>query len=199
MGAAPSLREGTLPLGPRGLTLGILADTHIPDRARDLPPEVLEIFQEAGVSAILHAGDVIQERVLATLEALAPVYAVRGNRDIYFLRHLPKRWLLRCGPVTIGMVHSHGTLKDYLTDKAIHLLRGAPFARFEGRARRTFPQAKVVVFGHIHHPVNRQVGEQLLFNPGSPVVPIFKHLPPSVGLLHIDPDGRVRGEIRPLG
>lgn len=198
MGAAPSLREGTLPLGPRGLTLGVLADTHIPDRARDLPPEVLEIFREAGVGAILHAGDVVQGRVLTALEAVAPVYAVRGNRDVYFLRHLPKRWLLRCGPVTIGMVHSHGTLKEYLEDKVIHLLRGAPFARFERRAQRAFPQAQVVVFGHIHYPVNRRVGAQWLFNPGSPVAPIFKDLPPTVGLLHIDPQGKVHAEIAPL-
>ena len=65
-------------------TLGVLADTHIPDRVNQLNPRVLEIFQQAEVNAILHAGDVSVPRVLEELGQVAPVHAVRG-KSRYFL------------------------------------------------------------------------------------------------------------------
>lgn len=186
--------------------LGVIADTHIPDRARRLPPRVTDIFRQAGVRAILHAGDLIHPRVMRELAALAPVYAVRGNRDIYLLRHLPKQRVLTLSELsgtplpaeedlTIGLIHGHGTLREYLHDKLTHFLRGVPFRRFAQRALDAFPQAQVVVFGHIHYPLNRVVEGRLLFNPGSPTVPIFKDLPPTVGLLYLAPGERPRGEI----
>ena len=63
------------------IRLGVISDTHIPDRARRLNERVIPVFREAGVSAILHAGDVSTPRVLKQLEEVAPVYATRGNRD----------------------------------------------------------------------------------------------------------------------
>ena len=176
------------------ITLGVVADTHIPDRESHLPAQVLRVFQQANVAAILHAGDVIHPRVLDALATVAPVYAVRGNRDFYFLRHLPPRWEGRFEGVTVGMTHSHGTLRQYLADKWHHWRHGVPFARFEQRALAAFPQAGVVVFGHTHYPVCKWVGRQLLCNPGSPVHPIFPHVMPSVALLHIQGE-RVRGEV----
>jgi len=176
------------------VTLGVIADTHIPDRARRLPPRVQAVFRQAQVDAILHAGDVIHPRVLTALEAIAPVYAVRGNRDLYFLRRLPSRWEGRFEQVTVGLMHSHGSLQQYLADKWHHWRHGVPFARFEQRALAAFPRADVIVFGHTHYPVCKRVGRQLLCNPGSPVRPIFPHVAPSVALLHIDGE-RVWGEI----
>ena len=73
------------------ITLGVLADTHVPDRVTQLNRRVLEIFQRAEVNAILHAGDVSIPRVLEELKQVAPVHAVQGNRDIFYLRQLPMR------------------------------------------------------------------------------------------------------------
>ena len=39
-------------------SLGVLADTHIPDRVPELDPQIIQVFRRAGVAAILHAGDV---------------------------------------------------------------------------------------------------------------------------------------------
>ncbi|HIQ09016.1 MAG TPA: YfcE family phosphodiesterase [Anaerolineaceae bacterium] len=186
--------------------IGVIADTHIPDRTRRLPTRVTDIFRHAGVQAILHAGDLIHPRVLQELETLAPVYAVRGNRDIYLLHHLPRQRVFTLSelagePVppeadlTIGLIHGHGTLREYLHDKLTHFLRGVPFRRFAQRALDAFPQAQVVVFGHIHYPLNRVIEGRLLFNPGSPTVPIFKDLPPTVGLLYLTPGETPQGEI----
>ncbi len=191
------------------LVLGVIADTHIPDRARSLPPQVEAVFRQAGVRVILHAGDLIHPRVLRQLEALAPTYAVRGNRDIYLLRHLPRQRVFTLSElsgqplppeqdITIGLIHGHGTLKEYLHDKVTHLFRGVPFRRFEERALAAFPQAQVVIFGHIHFPVQRVIEGRLLFNPGSPTTPIFRGLPPTVGLLYLTPGQPPRAEIREL-
>jgi predicted phosphodiesterase len=63
--------------------LGVLADTHIPDRVPGLNPRVLKIFQQARVSEILHAGDVSIPQVLEELRQVAPVSVVQGNRDFF--------------------------------------------------------------------------------------------------------------------
>src|SRR5205814_6403698 len=59
---------------PPMLTVGVISDTHGLVR-----PEALAALQ--GCAHILHAGDVGNAEVLATLRALAPVTAVRGNND----------------------------------------------------------------------------------------------------------------------
>jgi putative phosphoesterase len=154
------------------VTLGVLADTHIPDRAPGLPQGLLERFRQAGVAAILHAGDVCVPEVLDALAEIAPVHAVRGNRDIFYLRSLPIRLDLEFLGVSIGLVHGHGSLRNYLLDRAA-LLPGRR-ARQESTAGaycRLSPSRSVVVFGHIHRPINEWVEGQLLFNPGSACCP----------------------------
>src|SRR4030042_2210220 len=121
-------------------TLGVVADTHIPDRVTQLNPRVLEIFQEARVKAILHAGDVSVPKVLEELRQLAPVYAVQGNRDIFHLRQLPMQIELDMDGVSIGMAHGHGTLSRYMIDKIHRAMRGRLGERDLTRLLETFPE-----------------------------------------------------------
>jgi uncharacterized protein len=129
------------------MIVGVLADTHVPKRARDLP---LQAYQHlARVDAIIHAGDVVSQAMLDRLETIAPVFAVLGNNDHSMV--LPAQLTLCWEDVPLAVVHNSG-------------------AR-EGRAarmRRWFPSARVVVFGHSHVPVNNCDAGLLLFNPGSP-------------------------------
>ena len=61
------------------------------------------------------------------------------------------------------------------------------------------PDARVYLFGHTHHPVNRVVDGRLYFNPGSACSNfINQYSPPSFGVLHFTQDGQVQGEICPL-
>ena len=179
------------------LTLGVIADTHIPDRARQVPPLVFTIFKQAKVTEILHAGDISTQRVLDQLEEIAPVQAVRGNRD-WFVKNLPMHMTLKYEDVTIGLTHGHGSFRGYILDKLHYFLRGPrKFAYVENIALGIFPEADVIVFGHNHVPVNRRMDNgQLLFNPGSPTIPNFfvKNVPTCVGLIHID-GSMVEGEI----
>lgn len=178
------------------LTLGVIADTHIPDRARNVPPEVFEVFTQADVTAILHAGDISLKRVLRQLEEVAPVYAVRGNRD-WFVPGLPMHQRLEFEAISIGLTHGHGSWGGYILDKLNFIINGPrKFSYVENKVKRIFPDTDVVVFGHNHNPVNRWEDGRLIFNPGSPTCPnrYLRNAPHTVGLLHIDGD-KVAGEI----
>ena len=179
------------------LTLGVIADTHIPDRKRSLHPKVLPIYKNAKVDAILHAGDASVPKVITQLETIAPVHAVRGNRDLFGFRGTPYHRTLDYEGVSIGLTHGHGNWLQYIQEKIKYLIRGLPkISQFEDYAIGMFPDTNVVILGHYHSPVNRWQNGQLIFNPGSACCqnPLIAKLPPSIGLLHID-NGNVIGEI----
>lgn len=178
-------------------TLGVIADTHIPDRGKKLHPQALKTFREANVDAILHAGDLSTRQVLRELEQIAPVHVVRGNVDMLIPTGLPDQVELTFEGVTIGMTHGHGGFYRYAIDRVTMMIRGPhPFSYFEENAMRKFPAVDVIILGHSHVPICKQVGNQLIFNPGSPTVPNRNGPNPqqTVGLLHIDGEN-VRGEI----
>jgi hypothetical protein len=178
------------------LTLGVLADTHVPERAAHLHPEIIPFFKKAEVRAILHAGDVSRKSVLEELAAVAPVHAVRGNRDIIGQGGLPMWQILQFEDVRVGLTHGHGGWGRYILDKFSYLLFGPQrFSFFMQRARQTIPEeVDVVVFGHNHSPMNKVEDGQLIFNPGSAWRQFPPAAPPSVGLLRINGD-KVEGEI----
>lgn len=179
------------------LTLGVIADTHIPDRAAQIPPSALDLFSSQHVHAILHAGDLSVRRVLDQLEEIAPVYAIRGNTDILLLGTLPWKRRLTFEGVTIGMAHGHGNWLKYIPNRIDYYFHGPKkFSYYEDTARQQMPGCQVVVCGHTHVPANYWHQGQLIFNPGSATRPnaVLPSLPPSVGLLHLD-QGNVWGEI----
>jgi putative phosphoesterase len=181
------------------LTIGVISDTHVPDRLRELDTQVISIFRAAQVAAIMHAGDVSGPDLLAQLEEVAPVYAVRGNRDWVRLRHLPDELSLTFDGVNICMAHGHGGWVKYLLDKPYFYRYGYHPERLLPRLQARFPEAQVIIFGHGHTSHNRRENGQLLFNPGSPHLPDRAHHTRSIGLLHIPAAGVVQGEIVELG
>jgi hypothetical protein len=105
-----------------------------------------------GAAAILHAGDLLDAGVLASLAGYAPVHAVLGNNDVSLAGRLPHTLVVELAGVSVGLIHDSG-----------------PSRGRAGRLRRRFPAADVVVFGHSHASVAEEGEEgQLLFNPGSP-------------------------------
>lgn len=99
-----------------------------------------------GVDLILHAGDVGAPEILETLEALAPVIAVRGNVDSsWWGRALPVTELIEAGPATIYMLH---ILEDLDLNPAT--------AGFH-----------IVISGHSHKPGQHWKDGVLYINPGS--------------------------------
>lgn len=156
--------------------VGIISDTHIP-HFRRLPEPLWVHF--AGVELIIHAGDLSVLSVIAELETIAPVVAVQGNVEHEeVVLKLPIKREVVVGQCRIGIVHILGDS-----------------ARYAKTARREFPTARVVVFGHSHNPYNQEHDGQLLFNPGS-ATDRRRQPTCSIGMLYIDDEtGSVRGEI----
>lgn len=157
----------------------VLADTHTRGMNRTIPMGAWPYIETA--DHILHAGDVVEPGVLDDLKQFAPLTVVLGNCDAYDIRDwgAAEEAEVELGGIRIAMIHDSG------------LRHGR-----RERMRKRFPDARVVVFGHSHLPVNEDDGELLLFNPGSPTWP--RKAPfPSMGLLWIE-DGTVEGEIFPV-
>ena len=187
---------------PPPVTLGVVADTHVHDRYPSLPSDVLQVFDRARVQAILHAGDVTHPRVLHQLAEVAPVYAVRGNRDFLLGLRLPPVQEFQIGPYRVALVHGHGSFWRYVVDKMAFLVgRPLTFRTLENRAHAWFPHAQVVIMGHTHVPVLRRREGRWVFNPGSPTVPpsLTNRIPRTVGLLHVSPEGALKFEFVLLG
>ncbi len=139
--------------------VGIISDTH-----GLLRPEVAAAF--AGVSLILHAGDVGGAGVLEALSTIAPVDAVFGNVDD---PHDPS--LARQRAVTLGGVIVHVSHGHELGRPTAELM----LARYRG---------DVVIFGHTHKAVVVRDGSRVAFNPGA-AGPRRFDLKPSVARLTI--------------
>ena len=99
-------------------TIGLIADTHLPQRLRRLPAGLDRAFR--GVDLILHAGDLNSVSVLDELQRIAPALAVVGNADL-FGTGLPQRRTVEIGGRRIGLTHGHGNWARYVWRKAIEL------------------------------------------------------------------------------
>ncbi|MFC5178636.1 metallophosphoesterase family protein [Nocardioides taihuensis] len=130
----------------------IVADTHVPKRARDLAPALWHEIEAADV--VLHAGDWVDETLLDAFEARARrLVAVRGNNDHGALRErLPEVARVEVDGVRIAVVHETGSAKGR-----------------EERCSAAYDDVDVLVFGHSHIPwdTTSTTGLRLL-NPGSP-------------------------------
>jgi putative phosphoesterase len=177
------------------IRIGVVADTHVPDRVDSLHPELIPKLIANNVSQILHAGDVCVTSVLDELAQIAPVIAVGGNRDWLFLNRLPLVRFFEIAGTSIALVHGHGGFLPYFLDKWYYLTEGYRQARYLEKVRKAAPEAKVVVFGHTHQPANLWQADQLFFNPGSASVEPVRDSNPSFGILHFSTGGNVHGEV----
>jgi len=152
------------------MKIGVISDTHIPERAREIPEEILNSFKD--VEMIIHAGDLADLCVLDTLKTVCNnVKAVWGNMDPYAVRkELPQKEVIEVGNYKIGVIHGWGP--PY---KLIDLMK----EEFKNES------VNVIIFGHSHSAVNEKRGDILYFNPGSPTDKIFSPYN-SYGILEIN-------------
>jgi len=83
-------------------------DTHVGGRIKSLPKELLDGLR--GVDLIIHAGDILKDFVIYELEEIAPVEAVAGNNDDYYMQHkLGVKKIINAGKFKIGITHDTGS------------------------------------------------------------------------------------------
>jgi uncharacterized protein len=130
----------------------LIADTHVPRRARDLPAPVWDEVARADV--VVHAGDWVAPELLDKLETRASqLVACWGNNDGPALRvRLPERADAMLDGLHLTVIHETGAA-----------------AGREARMSRLYPNSDVLVFGHSHIPWDTTTPTGLrLLNPGSP-------------------------------
>lgn len=174
------------------INVAVLADTHIPDRVKGLHPQLLDAMVNNAVDLILHAGDISLQRVLDELREVAPVYAVRGNRDLLFSRSLPMSRRLRINGVSIYMTHGHINMRQYWRDKFANILHGYQFERYYRRLLAACADAEVIIYGHSHHAEHQARDGRLFFNPGSCSVAEKPDYRLSFGILEVSSGGEVK-------
>ena len=136
------------------MLIGLISDTHIPDRARIIPQKVLDEFKD--VDLIIHAGDLTVQAVIDELEEIAPVMAVQGNMDRVAGLDLPKARVIDVEGLKIGVAHGE-VYPRADTQQLLYLARQL--------------EVDILVTGHSHQPKIEQIEDVLLINPGSPIVP----------------------------
>ena len=136
------------------MKIGLISDTHIPDRARIVPQKVIDAFSD--VDLILHAGDLTSPGVIEELEELAPVMAVQGNMDRVSGIDLPKAKVIDVEGLKLGVIHGE-VYPRADSDQLLYLAKEL--------------DVDILVSGHSHQPKIEQKEGILLLNPGSPVVP----------------------------
>jgi putative phosphoesterase len=116
--------------------IGIISDTH-----GLLRSEVMEALN--GCDVILHGGDINRLDIIDQLEAIAPVYVVRGNNDKDWAEHIPMFLDFELAGLHIYMTHKKKDLPEDLSNYDL------------------------VVFGHSHKYEESRQGKTVLLNPGS--------------------------------
>lgn len=140
--------------------IGLISDTH-----GLLRNEVHDAL--AGVSMILHAGDVCSDTILDELALIAPVHAVYGNCDYPWGLDLTAERVLEVDGLRIHLSHGHEL--------------GRPGS---ARLAEAYPGFDVIVYGHTHIQKVERVGNVLVVNPGAAGARRF-NLAPSVARLRI--------------
>lgn len=148
----------------------ILADTHVPRRARELPASVWADIESADV--VMHAGDWVDVALLEAMRSRASrLVGVVGNNDGAALREqLPEVATVEIADVRFTLVHE----------------TGASVGRERRMDARYAGSTDVVVFGHSHIPWDSRTPAGLrLLNPGSPTdrrrQPVGTYLRAAVG------------------
>ena len=154
------------------MRIGVISDTH-----GLLRPEVFEAFR--GVDLVLHAGDIGPPALLTELEAIAPVKAVWGNTDGFDVRvRVPEFVEIEIEGFPFVVVHGHQF--------------GSPTPE---ALQASFPEALVIIYGHTHRPLLTLVDTVVtVMNPGGAGRRRFD-LPPSVGILELEPGIPPRGRL----
>jgi len=180
------------------ITFDVIADTHLPDRVKALPEGILEKFRESSVNEILHAGDASCWKVVQSLETIAPVRVVQGNRDWLFRMSTPRDITFMVNNIQITLAHGHRSMFHYMGDKWAYITKGYSFERYFKHLSKDYPASDLIIFGHTHYQTAEWVEGKLLFNPGAAYPCKHNEFNPQFGVISITPKGQIRTECHQL-
>ena len=134
------------------MRIGVVSDTH--NNLKNCR-RIVQLFNEAGVDAVVHTGDITQARTLAEFTALdAPLYGVFGNND-------QEREALTAAALKFGFQFQDPPLEVVWSDRRIVVVHDP-----RDLAGTLGPEHDIALHGHTHLLRMERDGRQLLFNPG---------------------------------
>ncbi len=155
----------------------VVSDTHGRDQNFY---DVLDI--EEPLDGIIHCGDFEGSEGRFAMASNCPVYFVAGNND--FFSDLNREIEFDLEGHHFFVTHGH----NYMVSMDLENIRS------EGISRG----ADVIIFGHTHKPVAKELDGVYLFNPGSLSYPRQEGRKPSYLLISIDFDNMIKYEIKYL-
>ncbi len=124
--------------------IGILSDTH-----GIIHSAVISLMNECDF--VIHAGDIVDESSLSSLNPKQQFLAVKGNNDQHISTYGEAELLdLPGGSIAIEHGHLHGHVQPN-----------------HESLRSTYPEARVIVYGHTHKQVIDKKFMPWVINPGS--------------------------------
>lgn len=134
------------------MRIGVISDTHIPDRSGHIPQPVMDAFKH--VDLIVHAGDFVNLGAIDELRLACPkIVGVAGNMDSpEVVEKFRAKEVFEISGFKFGLMHGYGAPVNL-----IKLLKDAFNAE----------KPDVIIFGHSHKAMNQFVDGVLFFNPGS--------------------------------
>jgi len=140
------------------LLIGLISDTHIPDRTSEIPLNVINDFKNKNVDYIFHMGDwssiEIYNYFIETF-GKNKVFGVLGNMDLdaKLKKFLPEQQEFELYGHKIFM--THGTGGPNIIIKRLN--KNYNLFKYD-----------LIIFGHTHHPVNEMWRDGKLYvNPGT--------------------------------
>ncbi|MFB6145309.1 MAG: YfcE family phosphodiesterase [Candidatus Nanohaloarchaea archaeon] len=129
--------------------IALVSDSHVPNRAPEIPPEITERLNNA--EKVVHAGDFASEETYQELDSGYSLTAVKGNCDFF---DLPVSRTFEVSGIKFGVYHGtgisprgdHETLVDIAKNKL---------------------EVDVLIHGHTHQEEAVEVEGIVLLNPGS--------------------------------
>ena len=153
----------------------IVSDTH---RSHKNYNRMLE--REGKPDMLIHLGDVEGGEYYIEETAGCPVHMVAGNND--FFTPLPPEEEFYIGNKKVFLTHGH---VYYVSAGNARILK-------EAKKRK----ADIVMFGHIHKPVQEKIDGVLLLNPGSIAYPRQQGRQGTYMVMEINDDNEVSVELK---
>lgn len=176
----------------------LIADTHVGDRTDRIAPELLDAIRDENPDAILHAGDICVPDVIRILGEIAPVHAVQGNRDWFMGYRPPMDIHLEINGVNITLAHGHVSMLQWAWNyfQLFFLFRMNDHRYFQRQLARAYPNADVIVYGHIHYQYDEAMDGQRFINPGVAYPEARNRYHPRYATLDILPNGTVEVQLK---
>ncbi len=134
------------------MRIGVVSDTH--NNLKNCR-RIVQLFNEAGVDAVVHTGDITQAKTLAVFAALdAPLYGVYGNND-------QEREALDSTARELGFCFRDPPVEFAWSDRRIVVVHDP-----RDLAGTLGPEHDLALHGHTHMLRMERSGDQLVFNPG---------------------------------